>query len=175
MVSNIKKYLALDQSLNLTGFAYFDSNGILIESNTFNIPKNKLIEERLAAFYKHLTNLVKDENIEHIFFEDIQYQNNKDTFKKLAFVQSTILLWCYWNQIKYTILSPSHWRKIITDNYNIKFGRARAEQKKNCFDFIIKKWNLSESDITEDEADAIALGMAGIIELQQDNINKSIW
>lgn len=172
MVSGVKNYLALDQSLNITGFACFNAEGQLIENGTFNIPKNKPIDERLAAFYKQLTELVKDKNIVHIFFEDIQYQNNKDTFKKLAFVQATILLWCYWNEIKYTILSPSHWRKIITDNYGIKFGRARAEQKKNCFNFVTEKWNLLSTDVTEDETDAIALGMAGLIEL---NESKSAW
>lgn len=177
MVASVKNYLALDQSLNTTGYALFVTTPDikLIGSGTFNIPKNKPIEERLAAFYKQLTELVKNENIGHIFFEDIQYQNNKDTYKKLAFVQATILLWCYWNEISYTILSPSHWRKIITDNYGVKFGRARAEQKKNCFDFIIKKWHRSTSNTTEDEADAIALGMAGLIESKGTDTTKSIW
>lgn len=175
MESSIKKYLALDQSLNVTGYAYFTSTGELIESGTFTIPKTKPIEERLAAFYKQITELTKNENIEHIFFEDIQYQNNKDTYKKLAFVQATIFLWCYWNEINYTILSPSHWRKIITDNYNIKFGRARAEQKKACYNFVTEKWHISKDNTTEDEADAIALGMAGLIESRQINTAKSVW
>lgn len=171
MESSVKNYLALDQSLNITGYAYFSSNGKLIGSGTFTIPKNKPIEERLAAFYKQLTDLTKNENIDHLFFEDIQYQNNKDTYKKLGFVQATILLWCYWNQIDYTILSPSHWRKIINEKYGIKFGRARAEQKKACYDFIIKQWHMSTSNTTEDEADAIALGMAGIIEHGREQSN----
>ena len=177
MESSIKNYLALDQSLNITGYAYFTTtpNIKLIGSGTFNIPKTKPIEERLAAFYKQLTELIKNENIGHIFFEDIQYQNNKDTYKKLAFVQATILLWCYWNEIDYTILSPSHWRKVISDNYGIKFGRARAEQKKSCFNFVTEKWHMSKDNTTEDEADAIALGMAGLIESRQINTAKSVW
>lgn len=174
MEPSIDNYLALDQSLNVTGYAYFTTTpGIkLLGSGTFTIPKNKPMEARLAAFYKQITELIKDQNITHVFFEDIQYQNNKDTYKKLAFVQATILLWCYWNEIKYTILPPSHWRKILSDEYDIKFGRARAEQKKNCFDFITKKYHMSTENTTEDETDAIALGTAGILERKK---NESNW
>jgi hypothetical protein len=31
-------------------------------------------------------------NFQDIFFEDIQYQNNAETYKKLAFVQATIMI-----------------------------------------------------------------------------------
>lgn len=164
-------YLALDQSLNITGYAFFDAEANVLDTGIFVIKPNRPIEQRLSDIWENLNQITKNKNIEYIFIEDIQYQNNKDTYKKLAYVQAAIFLWCYWNDIKFSILAPSHWRKIITDNYGIKFGRSRAEQKQSCYDFIIKKWNLSQDKVTEDMADAIALGMAGIIE-KDSNTNE---
>lgn len=158
------RYLALDQSLNISGWSLFENNK-LIDYGTFRINASLTIEQRLGQLWKHLNELNEKYNFSFIFFEDIQYQNNKDTFKKLAYVQSAILLWCYWNDIKYNILAPSHWRKIISENYNIKFGKARADQKKNCLNFIKEHFNLKE--VSEDEADSIALGLAGLFERKE--------
>ncbi len=161
------KILALDQSLNTSGWAIFDNNS-LIKFGHFKIHSAESIENRLGTLWEKIYKLYKDYQFEYIYFEDIQYQNNKDTYKKLAYVQATILLWCFFNETKYLILSPSHWRKIITDNFNIKFGRSRTEQKNKSCDFVKNKFNI---DITEDEADAIAIGIAGNIEMKQTPVN----
>lgn len=168
----MKNFLALDQSLNITGYAFFmPGTNKLIRSGTFQVKAGKPIEQRLSEIWDNLNKITKDENIGHVFIEDIQYQNNKDTYKKLAYVQAAIFLWCYWNDMKISVLGPSHWRKIITDNHGIKFGRSRAEQKKACYDFVTHHWHLSPENTTEDEADAIALGMAGLIENGQQQSN----
>lgn len=156
------KYLALDQSLNLSGWAVYQDKE-LVTFGTFKIKSSHSIEKRLHQLLNELNSLSNQFGpFDYVFFEDIQYQNNKETYKKLAFVQSVIYLWCYWQNINYSVLAPSHWRKIISEKYNIKFGKARAEQKKTCVNFIKQQMNLDS--ISEDEADAVAIGLAGIIE-----------
>ena len=69
----------------------------------------------------------------------------------------------------YTILAPSHWRSILKDKYGQGFGRARAEQKKVAQELVEKECGVSA---TSDEADAICIGLAGIIEY---NKNRSAF
>lgn len=157
-------YLALDQALQTTGFAIFD-NKTLIEQGSFTIPAGKPIEERLFTFFDKLDALKAVYNFEHLFFEDIQYQNNAETYKKLAFCQASILLWCYNNSMEYTILSPSHWRKTIKSKHGFEFGRSRAEQKKVAQQVVEKMFQIQ---VDSDIADAICIGCAGIQEVEQN-------
>ena len=107
---------------------------------------------------------------DYIFFEDIQQQKgNVETYKKLAYVQAAILLWCYFNEVSYTVLSPSHWRKILNEKYGIKFGRSRADQKAAARSFVKEHYSLS---LGEDIADAINIAHAGWLEY---NKNRSAF
>ena len=101
--------------------------------------------------------------------EDCQSQGNAQTFKKLAMVQAAILLWCYFYKIPCTLLAPSHWRSIIKDNYGVKFGTKRVDQKLSAQNFIQEKY---EKKLSQDEADAICINIAGQIEKKN---NTSAW
>ena len=162
------KYLALDQALKLTGYAYYENKelkswGTLETNATYNL------EVRLGTLWKHLNILHEKFEFEHIFFEDVQKQVNQDTYKRLCYVQAAIMLWCYYNDMKYTILSPSHWRKVIKDKHGISFGRKREEQKAAARQFVQDYFSLS---LGEDEADAVCLGLAGI---EEYNYNRSAF
>ena len=64
--------------------------------------------------------------------------------------------------MEHTVLAPSHWRSILKSHYGlVGFGRSRAEQKKSARGFVKDHYNI---DVSEDEADAICIGIAGIIE-----------
>jgi Holliday junction resolvasome RuvABC endonuclease subunit len=164
------RYLSLDQALKVSGWAIFD-NTKLIAHGTFTIPSNKPIEQRLNMMMKNLCELENEYDFDMIFFEDIQNQNNNETFKKLAYTQAAILIWCYSVEKPYDILSPSHWRKIIKDKCGKSFGRARTEQKQNAIDFVKEHYN---EDVDSDTADAICIGYAAISELKNNNKN-SAW
>lgn len=161
-------YLSLDQSLNTTGYALFDDKSLLIYGK-FNIPATKPIEQRLNLFIKEIMKLEEQYQFKDIFFEDIQYQNNAETYKKLAFVQAALIIWCYNTSHKFTILAPSHWRSVLKNNYSISFGKSRKEQKQKAQELVQKIYQIEAS---EDEADAICLGVAALKE--KDN-NKSAF
>lgn len=161
-------YLSLDQSLNTTGYALFDDKS-LITYGKFNIPATKPIEQRLNLFIKEIMKLEEEYHFKDIFFEDIQYQNNAETYKKLAFVQAALIIWCYNTSHKFTILAPSHWRSVLKNNYKINFGRSRKEQKQKAQELVQQTYQV---EVSEDEADAICLGIAA---LKEKNNNKSAF
>ena len=155
-------YLALDQALQTTGWAAFDGDK-LIKYGHFVVPANKPIEKRLQGFIRKLIELEQELHfdLDFLFFEDIQAQQNKETYKKLAYVQAAIILWCCFVEIPFDILPPSHWRKILKDKYKINFGKSRAEQKKAAQELVRQEFGI---EATEDECDAICIGLAGLIE-----------
>lgn len=157
--------LGLDQSLNTTGWSILN-DGEFEAIGTFKTKPSETIENRLAAIWNELTRLHTIYQFTHIFFEDIQQQRgNVDTYKRLAYVQATILLWCQAQGIEYTILSPSHWRKVLNEKYKIKFGRSRVDQKAAAQQFVKDIFLLS---LGEDEADSLCLHHAGLLEYNQN-------
>ena len=157
-------YLALDQALQTSGYAIFEDDK-LIKWGTFSTKASDPIEERLLTIQYKIALLNQDYKIDYIFFEDTQKQVNLDTYKRLCYVQSAIMLFCQQLHIKYNILSPSHWRKILKDKYKINWGRKREEQKRAALEWVQQEY---EGKFTTDSADAICIGRAGLIELNQN-------
>lgn len=153
-------YLSLDQSLRTTGWAIFE-NKELKQYGHFTIPSHHPIEQRLNEFMRELNDLYREYEFDELFFEDIQNQNNNETYKKLAYVQATIVIWCYNNNIKFHILSPSHWRSVLKERCGISFGRKREEQKQKAIELVQQFFSRM---VISDEADAICLGYAGVCE-----------
>lgn len=154
-------YLALDQSIRITGWSIYDDRGKLKECGKWTIPSDLPIGARLERFISYLNDLSENYNINKVFFEDIQMQNgNVETYKKLAYTQAMILYWCEIHNKECEILSPSHWRAVLKQEYKINFGRQRKEQKQAALCFVKEHFG---KEVTEDEADAICLGLAGII------------
>ena len=157
----MRRTMSIDQSSRVTGWAIYD-NERLTEWGHFSIPANKTMGQRLKLFHQHLVELLDFYNVEQLYFEGIQLQNgNAETYKKLAMIQAIVFFTCDIKQVPCTELMPSHWRKIIGEKHNWKFGRSRAEQKQKAAEFVKKQFNVCP---TEDECYAICLGLAGIYE-----------
>ena len=163
------KILSLDQALQTSGYAIFEDNK-LIKWGTFSTNASLPIEKRLDTIYNQLTLLDEEYNFDYIFFEDTQKQVNLDTYKRLCYVQAIIMLWCKQCGVKeYIVLSSSHWRKLLKDKYKVAWGRKREEQKKAAQQLVEQ---LFDKKVTQDEADAICINVAGQIEY---NKNKSAF
>ncbi len=157
--------LALDQASRTTGWSLFEGEKLKAEGK-FTISPSLALGDRLAEFYMRLTELYDRYNFNEVAFEDIQLQaGNVKTYKMLAMIQAMVILWCFQNCVKYYILSPSHWRKTLKEACGVSWGRKREEQKKAAIDFIKQKYG---KDVSSDEADAICLGTAHILELKQE-------
>ena len=159
----MQRTMAIDQSSRTTGWAIYDNKN-LVTFGHFSVPANKTIGQRLEAFYTRLKNLIETYNIEELFFEGIQYQNNAETYKKLAMIQGIVFYCSQILKIPCTELTPSHWRSIIKTKHKINFGKTRIEQKQQAQKFVQEYFKESP---TEDECDAICLGLAGLYEKDQ--------
>lgn len=142
-----------------TGWALFEDNK-LIKNGTFKTKSTLPIEKRLGQIWQYISDLYKEYKFDKIAFEDIQNQNNNETYRKLAYCQAVIYLWCDYNEIGYSVLGPSHWRKILGGG----FGSKREEQKQKAMQYVNEKCGV---DVTSDEADAICIGLAALKEQKQ--------
>ena len=100
-------FLALDQALQTTGWACYKDDR-LVGYGTYQIPANKGIEARLGQMFAELNTLYQKYEFDHLVFEGIQNQQNAETFKKLAYVQAAIMLWCYCLQANGAVSCRSH-------------------------------------------------------------------
>lgn len=153
--------LGLDNALRTSGVALVSlSSGKVLKLAEIKTNAGDLIHKRLVYIYQQLQQLLKsDTPFTHVVFEDSQYQNNADTYKRLNMVQGVIYLFCAHRKIPYTLLSPSAWRKVIHDTYGISFGRKRKEQKEAAIEFATEYAKVQ--DVTSDQADALCIALAG--------------
>ena len=117
--------LALDQASRTTGYAIYQDDK-LIKYNKFTFDDSDF-GVRLLKIRNKIDNLIKEYNIDEVAFEDIQLQENVETFKKLAEVFGVVYELISEKQLPYYIVLASSWKSTLS----IK-GKHRAEQKKNA-------------------------------------------
>ena len=142
------RLLALDQSSRVTGFAVFE-DGMLIKVGKFTLEDSEF-SVRLHKFKKKISQLIRDYEITEVAFEEIQLQQNVDTFKKLAMVYGLMLYTVEDHQLPYTIISSNTWKS----KCGIKKS-TREPEKKQAQQFVQERYGIK---VTQDEADATCLG-----------------
>lgn len=145
------KILALDQSTKLTGISVWENNR-LIKHFVFdtNVKENAPFL-RLKRFKEFFDGLLDEEKPNVVCFEGVQFQNNYNTYMRLANLQGIILASLFERNIDFEIVTSSKWRK----HFGIK-GRKREEYKAHTIEMIEEKFGFS---CTDDEADAVAIGL----------------
>ena len=154
------RILGLDQSSNKTGFAIYE-NEELIKYGVFDIHDLDEKHNGICYFQEKIENnlmfidrLIKEYKIDLVCIEDIQSQSNVNTYKKLAWLQGSIMQYLYDNNFEYSILSPSEWRKVL----NIKGkSRKREDIKLATQQYVTKAFGI---EVDEDTSDAICIGQA---------------
>jgi len=149
------KLLSFDQSTRVSGWSFFE-NGKYIESGIIDMNKSELdTGKRSFEMAKEIWKVIKHFKPDHIVIEDTQQQNNVKTVIILARLQGMIIGYAEAHKIKVHILMPSQWRKVL--NYTQGSKVKRQELKQQSIDFVKNNFNL---DVVEDEAEAIAEGVA---------------
>ena len=142
--------LALDQSSLLTGWAIFDGTK-LKESGVFELKKSLDEATRLVKIREWLISLLNKYQPELIALEDLSSNVNFITTRTLGHVQGVIIETCKELGYKYQIVPVTSWRP----HCGVK-GKVRADLKKSMQNIVKQKFNM---DVTDDEADAIGIGM----------------
>lgn len=148
----MKRVLALDQASKCTGWAIFEE-GNLISHGKISLNDSD-IDVRLVQLRQKIQQLIQENNIDEVIYEDIQQQNNVannvQTFKILAEVYGVISELFQELQIPHSAVLASSWKSTL----GIK-GRTRAEQKKNAQNYVEEKYGVH---VIQDIADAICIG-----------------
>lgn len=141
--------LALDQASKVSGYAVFNPEGELIAYGKF-IADVEDLGERLVFIKNKVAELIEEYNIGQVVMEDIQQQENVQTFKVLAEVFGVIYEYLTEIKMPNTSVLACEWRKTLKIP-----GYKRAEQKRNT-----QTWAANEYGVkaTQDECDAIAIG-----------------
>lgn len=143
------KMLALDQASRTSGFAIFEDDKLIkygkftFEDSDFGI--------RLMKIRDKVQSLITEFAIDKVVFEDIQLQDNVDTFKKLAEVFGVIFELVTELNLPHEAILASSWKSTL----KIK-GTKRPEQKKNAQLWVVENYNIKP---TQDECDAICIGV----------------
>ena len=144
-----KRVLALDQSSRITGYAIFEDN-MLIKVGKFTL-EDVDFSTRLYKFKQKISSLIQQYQIAEVAFEEIQLQQNVDTFKKLAMVYGLMLYTVEEHKLPYTIISSNTWKSFC----KIKKS-TREPEKKQAQQFVQERYGIK---VTQDEADAVCLGL----------------
>lgn len=107
---------------------------------------------RLHHFRTKVKELIEEYNPNTVVFEDIQEQNNIQTFKTLACVYGIMLELLADLQIDYAIMPSVTWKSTL----GIK-GKKRTEQKKQAQEYVLTHYH---AKATQDESDSICIGAA---------------
>lgn len=148
-------FLSLDAATYTTGMSIFNRAGQLLGHKSFIIDKKKEYFVRVKELKEEVERITKENNIQCIILEDIQYQQNPVLFKKLAMLQG-VLRYTIIEELQVELITAmaDEWRA-----YNHIYGVKRQEQKEAA----IKKAKLIfKDDIPEDESESIFLGWYGI-------------
>lgn len=173
------KVLALDQSSNISGWAYFDGEN-LVKYDILDVSKCGKAMERMSMIVQWIDWFVLNHEIDLMIFEDVVLQNeakykqtneykeshadedavdNIITFQTLTKLLGILEYYCNSKKIKYKIIKPSEWRSACGIS-----GTKRQIVKQGAIDFVKKKWGL---DVKEDVNEAICIGWS---EVQPKNV-----
>lgn len=155
---DMSNLLALDQSTNLTGYAYFQ-DGKLVEYDVIDTSKYGTAVERIAKVKQWMESFLESHEVDHIGMEDTQLQaggsasatsSNPYVFQVLSKLLGALEVASIEKGIDYTIVRSSEWKK----SCGVK-GRYRKEQKANAKAFVLELYGL---DANQDICDAVCLG-----------------
>ena len=142
------RILAFDQASRTSGYALIEDNK-LIEHGKFTF-EDADFGVRLYKIRQKVEALVKQYSPDKVLFEDIQLQDNVDTFKKLAEVFGVVYETLTEMNIPNEAVLSVTWKSAL----GIK-GKERADQKRNATLWVQNTYSLKP---TQDECDAICLG-----------------
>ena len=140
--------LALDQASRVSGFAVF-KDGKLAHYGKI-MTEDPDIGVRLNTIRQKVEQLLKDYDIDEVVMEDIQLQENVQTFKALAEVFGVLYELFTAKKLPVEAVLASSWKSTL----GVK-GKDRAAQKRNAQQWVETTYGMKP---TQDECDAICIG-----------------
>jgi Holliday junction resolvasome RuvABC endonuclease subunit len=121
--------------------------------------KKDQMEKRVVYMINNIREFLNKHKPELIVMEDSYGQNDMMTLKMLSRIQGAVLSWALQHNAQVIFKTPSQWRKevgipLVDANKN----HLKREQFKELAILIVKQ--VYGIDVTDDEADAICIGLS---------------
>ena len=146
------RILALDQASRTSGYAVFE-DGKLLKYGKFTYDDYDF-GVRLNKIRSKVKSIIEEYKIDEVVLEDIQLQENVDTFKKLAEVYGVLYELATELKLPNSATLASVWKSQL----GIK-GYDRTAQKRNAQEWVVNTYGVRP---TQDECDAICIGAAAV-------------
>ena len=159
------KILSFDQSTVLTGYALFD-NGLLVAHGIIDFHKESDLLLRAKNMWKEIDSLIADVRPDVIIYEGVALQNNAQVLIKLGNLQGHIMASAWRLDIPFVSYLPTTWRKIL--EFRQGGSVKRSELKKQSVALVEETYGVQ---MKEDEAEAVAIGLAYIKEQKEIDEN----
>jgi Holliday junction resolvasome RuvABC endonuclease subunit len=141
------RILALDNATEKMGISIYD-NGKLVYYHLLTFSGN--FDSRITKIFEVVTTvMISNWQPDYIVMEDIQYQNNYQTYKKLAMLLGVLTVAAKSAKIDYRIIAPVQWRS----HYQIT-GK-RDDIKAKAVKLVNTMYNIN---VIDDVAEAILIG-----------------
>lgn len=141
------RILALDNATEKMGISIYD-NGKLVYYHLLTFSGN--FDSRITKIFEVVTTvMIGNWQPDYIVMEDIQYQNNYQTYKKLAMLLGVLTVAAKSAKIDYRIIAPVQWRS----HYQIT-GK-RDDIKAKAVKLVNTMYNIN---VIDDVAEAILIG-----------------
>ncbi len=151
--------LGIDPGLSLTGFALVKSEEIvkLVKCGTIKTNSASSISDRLKELYISLSEILKEEEIDHVAIEKIFFNTNLKTVVSVSEARGVILLAV--SEFKKPIYeyTPLEAKKAVLGN-----GRATKKEIQQSIKFLLE---LKDEPKPDDAADAVAIALCHIYSL----------
>lgn len=122
-------------------------------------------DARIHKMSEMINEKIDEVNPNIIVLEDTQQQaGNIQIVKILSRLQGVIMGMCYGKHINYKIMAPSTWRSML--EFKQGKGVKRTELKAQSIEYVKDKFDIK---VTDDESDAICIGLAYIKKYLTEN------
>ena len=145
----------MDTSSSCSGWSIF-IDGEYSNSGVINCKKIKNTQERLGIMCSALLSFLDQENPDAVVIEMTVVSRNASAQRMLTMILGAVYGWCLVHNVYFEMLRPTEWRALISKE---KKGRKRDELKAWS---VRKVKELFGIDVTDDESDAILIGLAYI-------------
>jgi len=150
------KILAFDQATQKTGYALFEDK-VMCEYGLINLSREKDYELRSPRMLIEIYHLIEQHKPDLVLLENVAMQRSAGSLIKVSCILGGALGYCYEHGYSVEVLAPSTWRKAL----GFKQGHTvRGNLKEQAQKLVHDTFGLK---VTEDEADAICIGLSAVI------------
>ena len=151
--------LSLDQGTKITGYAIFKNKKLMI-SGILQTNSKDGAYERIYDVAQRVNKLIDDYKPDILVLEEPFAKNSMHVFEVLCELYGVLGYVAQQRNIQLKTFTAAVWRAIL----GLK-GKNRAEQKLNAINSVEQEFGLQ---VSEDEAEAILIGLAYIREKEKE-------